>query len=438
MDLRYRFGAASKWLPLLVAGVVIGTVLAFAVSNSQPRIYEAKATLIVGQALEALNPDVNQLIVSQRLSSTYAAIATKRPALEHVIGQLGLQETPDQLGRRVWAEAPTDSTLLTLMAQDTDPAAAAAIANELAELLIASSPAIQGLDSELQASIEAEIKATREQIQITQTRVENLVDLESPQPGELATLEALQGRLVTLRASYASLLASSARNAANLLTVVEPAIPPTDAVSPRVLLSTLLGAVVGLLLAAGAAALIEYLDDRVKNPEAVQELTGLSTLGTVARMDVDSGRPELYRLATLLHPRSAVAEAYRTLRSNIEFASVDAPITSLVVTSAGAHEGKTVTAANLAIAFAQAGRRTILVDSDLRQPGVGLIFGLPNDEGLTTLLRNESATVAKVAHDTEQVNLRVITTGPLPPIPPSSSGRSGCAQRSRRSRHKAR
>ena len=218
MDLRYRFGAASKWLPLLVAGAVIGAVLAFAVSNAQPRIYEAKATLIVGQALEALNPDVNQLIVSQRLSSTYAAIATKRPALEHVIGQLGLKETPDQLGRRVWAEAPTDSTLLTLMAQDTDPAAAAAIANELAELLIASSPAIQGLDSELQASIEAEIKATREQIQITQARVERLVDLREP---------------ATRRAGHPRSPAGPARHAALVVRVAARVVCPERGESPH-------------------------------------------------------------------------------------------------------------------------------------------------------------------------------------------------------------
>ena len=89
-------------------------------------------------------------------------------------------------------------------------------------------------------------------------------------------------------------------------------------------------------------------------------------------------RREIYQLATLLYPRSAVAEAYRSLRSNIGFASVDAPMTTLLVTSAVPGEGKTVTAADLAVAFAQAGWRVLLVDADLRKPGVHVVFDLPN------------------------------------------------------------
>ena len=417
MDLRRQFGIARKWFPLLVVSMVLAAVAAFAFSSVQQRVYEAKATLIVGQSLQALNPDFNQLMVSQRLSTTYATVATKRPALESVIEQLGLEDTPAQLSMRVWAEAPNDSTLLNLNAQDGDPAQAAAIANALADQLIATSPAIQGRQSDLQQSIDADLKATQEQIQATQAEVERLAALDNPRPADLALAETLQGRLVTLRSTYASLLSFSAGNAANLLSIVEPAIAPDGPVSPRTLLNTLLAAVVGLLLAAAVVAVIEYLDDRVKDADTVQEVAGLSTLGTVARMQTDGGRAEIYRLATLLYPRSAVAEAYRTLRTNIEFASVDAPIRTLLVTSSAPNEGKTITSANLAVAFAQAGRPTLLVDADLRKPGVHGVFQLPNEQGLTTLLRNESARVDSVAHPTEQANLRVITTGPLPPNP---------------------
>jgi non-specific protein-tyrosine kinase len=417
LDLRRQLAIARKWLPLLILGVVVAAATAFGLSSIAPRVYEARATLIVGQALSALNPDVNQLNVSQRLSATYAAIATRRPALEAVIRDLGLGTSPDELGRRVFAEAPTESTLLVITAQDGDPARAAAIANAVARLLIEQSPAVQGLETELQQFIEAELEATREQIEVTQAEVETLSALQNPTPAELTRLDAARERLLTLRSTYVALLGSSAASAANLLTVIEPAIAADAPVSPRVLLNTLLAAVAGLLLAAAIAALVEYLDDRVKDPEAVQEVAGLSTLGTVARMRIPRERDEFYRLTTLLYPRSANAEAYRTLRTNIEFASVDAPIHTLLVTSARAHEGKTVTAANLAIAFAQEGRRTILVDADLRRPGVDDIFVLPKERGLTTLLREEGATVEEIAHPTEQDNLRVITTGPLPPNP---------------------
>jgi non-specific protein-tyrosine kinase len=129
------------------------------------------------------------------------------------------------------------------------------------------------------------------------------------------------------------------------------------------------------------------------------------------------GRKEFYQLAGLLYPRSSFAEAYRTLRTNIEFASLDTPVRTLLVTSSAPGEGKTVTAANLAIVFAQSGRTVILVDADLRKPGVDSIFGLPNTRGLTDLLRHQSINVDAVANATEQDNLRVVTTGPLPPNP---------------------
>ena len=417
MDPRRQLGIARKWLPRLLAGALISAVAAFGVSSIQPRIYEANATLIVGQALQSLNPDVNQLLVSQRLSATYAAVATKRPTLEAVIGRLQLTQTPDELAKHVRATVPPDSTLLTITAEDPSPERAAAIANALGELLIESSPAIQGVQSDLQESIQAQLRATLEQIEAAQAQVESIGDLASPRPADLATLETLQGRLVTLRSTYASLLSASAQNAANLLTMIEPAIAPPTPASPRILLNTALAAIIGLLLIAVVAAILEYLDDAVKSGEDVHDTAGLSTLGSVARMSIDRGRPDFYRLATLINPRSGVAEAYRTLRSNIEFASVDAPIRTLVVTSARPLEGKTVSAANLAVAFAQAERRTLLVDADLRQPSVHNMFGIANEDGLTTMLRDEHVTVAAVAKSTEQANLRIVTAGPLPPNP---------------------
>jgi capsular exopolysaccharide synthesis family protein len=117
-----------------------------------------------------------------------------------------------------------------------------------------------------------------------------------------------------------------------------------------------------------------------------------------------------------------MTESYRTLRTNIEFTSVDAPIRTLLVTSTAPSEGKTITAANLAVAFAQAGQRTILVDTDLRKPGVHTVFRLPNVTGLTTMLRTDTVALDSVARATEQANLRIVTTGPLPATPAEMLG----------------
>lgn len=417
MDVRSQIAILRERLPLLVVSVLLAAIAAFVVSSLQPKSYEAKATLIVGQALSAVSTDYNQLLVSQRLSKTYASIATKRPILDNVIEQLSLNVTAEELAQRVQADVPLDNTLFTISARDGDPVGASAIANALAEQLIAMSSAIQGREAEFQASIDTDLKATQAQINATQTQVEALTRLTDPTAAQNAQLATLEGRLVTLRSTYATVLSFSSGNASNMLTVIEPAVPPTAPISPRPLLNTLLAAVIGLLLAAGVVAVLEFLDESIKDPIQLRAVAGLNTLGTIGRMKGGATRSEIYRLAALLYPLSAAAEAYRALRTNIEFASVDAPIKTLLVTSSIPGEGKTVTAANLAVVFAQAGRRVLLVDADLRKPAVHVIFDLPNSHGLTSLLRSDEVSIDAVARPTEQANLRVVTTGPLPPNP---------------------
>jgi len=120
-------------------------------------------------------------------------------------------------------------------------------------------------------------------------------------------------------------------------------------------------------------------------------------------------------LITITDPRSSVSEAYRRLRTNLEFTSLDRPLRTLLVTSAGPDEGKSITVANLAVSIAQAGRRVILVDSDLRHPCLHEIFDLDNQEGLTTVVRQESGEIPLQESGVD--GLRVLPSGPLPDIP---------------------
>jgi polysaccharide biosynthesis transport protein len=417
LDLRSQIAVVRAWLPLFVVVVLLSGAAAFVFSNLQQKVYAARATLIVGQSLSAVNPDYNQLLVSQRLSATYASVATTRPNLDAVIKELGLGMTSDDLSRNVQAEAALDSTLLSITAQDTDPSRAAAIANGLAEQLIAASPAIQGRQTDLQKSIDAELKATQDQIAASQARVETLTSLPSRTQQQDTDLQTLNGQLATLRSTYSTLLSYSSGNASNLVSVIEPAVAPTSPVSPRTTLNVLLAAVVGLLVAAAIAATRQYVDDSLKTAEDVVEAAGLPTLGSITRVKGEGDQAEVHGLVTIVDPHSAAAEAYRTLRTNIEFASTDAPIRSLLVASPLTGEGRTVIAANLAVVFAQRGRRVLLVDADLRKPGIHAIFDLPNAHGLTTLLRSDAVDVAAVVHKTKQENLRILTTGPLPPNP---------------------
>jgi polysaccharide biosynthesis transport protein len=417
VDLQRLIALVRTWLPLALVSAALAGAGGFVVSNLQQPVYEARAQMIVGQALSAANPDYSQLLVAQNLASMYARFAETDLVLEPVISELDLDVTPATLANQVRVDAPRDTNELLITAQDTDPARAASVANALAAQLIASSPTIQGREAAFQESIDQDLAATQALIERTQARVDDLVQLTVRTPQQESELQALEGRLANLRSTFATLLSFSSDNATNLLTVIQPAKASSSPVSPRTLFNTLLAAALGMLVVVGVAFLAEQLDDRIKDPEAVQEVAGLSTLGTIAWMTSSRGRKEFYLLAGLLFPRSGFAEAYRTLRTNIEFASVDAPARTLLVTSSAPGEGKTVTASNLAIVFAQSGRRVILVDADLRKPGVDVMFSLPNTRGLTDMLRHESISVDAVANPTEQDNLRVVTTGPLPPNP---------------------
>lgn len=122
-------------------------------------------------------------------------------------------------------------------------------------------------------------------------------------------------------------------------------------------------------------------------------------------------------LVTVSTPRSPISEAYRTLRTNLEFSSLDRTLKTMVVTSPGPEEGKSTTLANLAVALAQAEKRVVLVDCDLRRPSQHQIFGLKNSVGLTTMMVDDEAMSSPPLQETEVPGLLLLPSGPLPPNP---------------------
>lgn len=417
MDWRRQLRLLRRWLPLLVGAAVGSGLVAFTASGFIARTYEARTTLIVGQSLSAVNPDYSQLLASQRLSATYAQLATTRPIVEQVMGQLGVPGTVTELRRRVTASAAPDSTILTISVTDPSPTTAASIANALAAELVSSAPELSGLEEGVKAFVTEELRATQAEIQATQMEVQQLLTVESRTPAQEAQLNTAQSRLTSLRSSFANLIAFVSIGSANILTVVEPAVPPDEPVWPRPLLNTLLASLLALLVVMFLILLAAYLDEGLKDADVVREVLDLPTLAMVPRMPGERGRSEIYRLAMLVLPRSAEAEAFRILRTNVEFTSIDVTLTTLMVTSPSVGEGKTVVAANLAVAFAQAGRRVLLVDADLRKPGVQSIFNSEGDRGLSDLLRPSGPAWQALVSTTEEPNLQILTTGPLPPNP---------------------
>ncbi len=121
-------------------------------------------------------------------------------------------------------------------------------------------------------------------------------------------------------------------------------------------------------------------------------------------------------LVTFLDPKSPISEQYRTIRTNIEFSSIDEDMQAIMVTSSGPSEGKSTTAANLAVVFAQQEKQVLLVDADLRKPTVHYTFNLTNTFGLTSVLSKQMQLVEAV-DESEIDNLGILTSGPIPPNP---------------------
>jgi len=127
-------------------------------------------------------------------------------------------------------------------------------------------------------------------------------------------------------------------------------------------------------------------------------------------------------LITLSNPRSPISEAYRTLRTNLQFVSLDKPLQTLLVTSPGAEEGKSTMLANLAVTMAQGEKKVILADCDLRRPSLHKLFGLHRTKGLTTMMLDDKAMSDPPLQETGVPGLQLLASGPLPPSPPDLLG----------------
>ena len=197
------------------------------------------------------------------------------------------------------------------------------------------------------------------------------------------------------------------------VSIVESAEPSSSPVSPNLRLNILLAVAVGFILAGGLALVLEYLDDTVKTPDDVKAVADLPILGEVGRWR--SQKDEIHMVKR--GERVAEREAYGMLRTNVRFSTLGKSMQVLLVTSANAGEGKSTTAANLAAAIAETGKKVVLVDADLRRPSLHRAFGLENHTGLTTALLKDTPGLGDVFRPAPYASLLLMTSGPLPPNP---------------------
>lgn len=228
-----------------------------------------------------------------------------------------------------------------------------------------------------------------------------------------STLALYQQIYSNLLNSYESIRLARLQSTPNVVQV-EAAEPNEKPIRPKPLNNLGLGAAVGLMLAAGVIFLIEYMDDTIKSPADISRLFNVPVIGYIAEMSKDFNKDGLVYVDE--EPRSPVTEAFRSLRTNIEFASASKPIRTIMLASPNPSEGKTTTAVNLAMVIAQGGKEVAIVDADMRRPRVHHFLGLSNRVGLSDVFLNHR-TVQAVLRPWKDSKLSVITSGSLPPNP---------------------
>ncbi|HET6311106.1 MAG TPA: polysaccharide biosynthesis tyrosine autokinase [Candidatus Nitrosotalea sp.] len=356
MELTRYLRVLRQRLWMIVACPIVAALAAGIVSFLLPPVYEAHVSLLVrpAQPLSTTDPNVANL-TSDQISRTYASLMTKRPLLEAVSKELGLNIRPEDLAKQITVTPEVNTAILDVAVKDTNPALARDLANGLTADLI------------------AEVKGFQQQ----ETSLPN------------------------------------SRTGDNLF-VVSPAVLPDRPVSPNKTLNIAIAFAAGLLLALGLAFLLDYLDQSIKTDEELTERLGLIPMGHL--LFVPSGKGKRGELVAL-DGQSHASEAFRALRTSLLFSTIDQELKEVVVTSAELGEGKSRTAANLAIVLAEAGHKTLLIDADFRRPSQHRIFGRVRNIGLSNLIV-EDATEAEAITAVEGVpNLWVLTSGPTPPNP---------------------
>ena len=201
-------------------------------------------------------------------------------------------------------------------------------------------------------------------------------------------------------------------NVKQLSVAVTPENPSNNTLNRDIILAV----VISVAIVAGFAFVRFYLDDTVKHSDDVEKNLGMSTAGSILKGD-SKIKKSSDELIVEKYPKAIISENIKSLRTNLQFTSVDRDLETILVTSTNAGEGKSFISSNLAVSFAQAGGRVLLVDCDLRKGRLHKIFGLTNTEGLSNLLASDLRGLSKYVRPTKINNLDVITCGTYPPNP---------------------
>ena len=413
-DLRRYTALLWHWAWLLILLTILGGATAFILSKRSTPVYQAATRLLINEAPATKNTDYASVLASERLARTYSELLTTKPVLNEVISRLGLSTNERKLRASVDVNLLRDTQLIDVSVEDTDPLRAAEIANAIVEVFSEQNQSLQtSRFSTSKESLSSQLAQVDLQIGTATAALEALGD----DAEDKAERDRLETTLAQYRQTYASLLQSyelvrlaEATSISNVVQV-EAASPSSIPIRPRTVRNTMLGAFLGLFLGVAVIVLIDLLDDTL-NPENISRQLGLPILGIIAHHQVENGAP-----IVSAYPRSPVSEAFRSLRTNIQFASVDTPVKTLLVTSPSPKDGKSTVAVNLGVSLAQSGNKVVIIDADLRRPQIHNRLALPNRQGISGVFVQPHIVLNGAMRKTGIDNLSALTSGALPPNP---------------------
>lgn len=392
---------------LVVAVTTLVTLLAVAlVTFLQSPVYVAGTTLRVstqsGRSGDSVRPD--DLIYTERLMNTYGKLATSDRLLNELARRLRLRERP-----KLTVALPANTEFMRLRVENDDRHKAARAADLAAALLIDEVRRQNQIAARAgQANLSKEIDDLEQELAVERQEYQRLRAADPRSTRTHVAREALSLKQESLaflvRQFQETRIADALR--ANPISVVERASVPSSPASPRTKLNLAVGLMLGLLAGIGLAFVAERLDPRIKTNEEVRELTDAPV---IAKVPTSRLHPSSERGRRLFERDSPQREAMRRLPAHL----ARHPIKTLLVTSAGAEEGKTTIAANAAAVLSRSGNNVVAVDGDLRAPALHTAFGLPNALGLSDVLRT-GAPLKDAIQLVEPGKLSVMTSGALP------------------------
>ena len=376
-----------RWWWLLIISTTIPMGISYHFASQQPDLYQAKATLVVGASVfEDPDPNRSQIDLSNTLAAAYAELVKQRPVTQAVIERLGLERSYQNLASQIGTNIRSGAQLLEIQVVDTNPEAAALIANALADELIRRSPS-SGQDPQQQEFIRTQMEELQVKIKDIGKRIE---DLSASLSGltSAAEIQDTEGRIEALenvksryQSTYADLSDSYHAESPRDLSLFEPAIAPGAPIPSKTYFIVAIAGAAGVGLAISAILLMEYLDTSLRwEEDSTHSVLDMPVLGAIPQTSMKGPLPST-------SPLGPVAEGIRAVRSNLYLMHPDGFFKTLLLTSPESSEGKSFIAANLAVVLASGGHRVIVVDADMRRPSLHEFFDLPNIVGLADILK---------------------------------------------------